>query len=362
MKRVTSGVIGLLFGGLLVFVLSSRAQDGIAARLQKASAGQLQTLLPKFPDADADRDGVLTRAEALAYARQRGLGAPESAREGPVPTLADMTYGSHERHVLDFWRAPGDAPRPLVVLIHGGGFTGGDKAKWRESREVTRLLDSGISCAAINYRLRKHAPIQDILRDVARSVQFLRSRAEALGIDKNRVAAWGGSAGAGSSLWLGSRDDLADPEAADPVLRESSRVQAVVLSATQATYDLTRWEAFLGPADPAWWSSPDEAAEFYHFRKMSDLLQPEAAPVLRECDMLGWISRDDAPVFVSNPLPDAPARNRGHYLHHPAHAREIVRHCEQAGVPCHWLQAPEPPAVTDPVQFVRTTLGVAAAE
>lgn len=364
MKRVTSGVIGLLLACLLVFVLSSRAQDGMAARLQKASAEQLQALLPRFPDADADRDGVLTREEALAYARQRGLSAPPAtaSRSAPPPDRADVAYGPHERNVLDFWRAQGEAPRPLVVLIHGGGFTGGDKAKWRESREIKRLLDSGISCAAINYRLRKHAPIQDILRDVARSVQFLRSQAAALGIDKNRVAAWGGSAGAGSSLWLGCRDDLADPDHEDPVLRESSRVQAVVLNATQATYDLTRWDAFLGPADPAWWSSPDEAAEFYHFRSMADLARPEAVPVLKECDMLGWISREDAPVYVSNPLPDAPARNRGHYLHHPAHAREIVRHCEQAGVPCHWQQAPLPPALTDPLDFVRSTLGVQVAE
>lgn len=364
MLRRLTFPLALVLGGLMAAAFSGRAQEGVLARLQKATPQQLQALLPRYPEADADRDGVLTREEALTYARQRGLNASLAtpSRMAPPPDLVDVAYGSHERNVLDFWRAPGDGARPLVVLIHGGGFTGGDKSKWRQSREIARLLESGISCAAINYRLRKHAPIQDILRDVARSVQFLRAQAEVYGIDKNRVAAWGGSAGAGSSLWLGARDDLAEPDHEDPVLRESSRVQAVVLNATQATYDLTRWDAFLGPADPAWWSSPDEAAEFYHFRTMADLARPEAAPVLKECDMLGWISREDAPVFVSNPLPDAPARSRGHYLHHPAHAREIVRHCEQAGVPCHWLQAPLPPALTDPLDFVRSTFGVQAAE
>jgi acetyl esterase/lipase len=365
MLRRLTFPLALVLGGLMAAAFSGRAQEGVLARLQKATPEQLQALLPRFPEADADRDGVLTREEALAHARRRGPSLEASAGTGrqlPPPSHADVAYGSHERHVLDFWRAPGDGARPLVILIHGGGFTGGDKSKWRQSREIARLLESGISCAAINYRLRQHAPIQDILRDIARSVQFLRAQAAVYGIDKTRVAAWGGSAGAGSSLWLGSRDDLAEPDHADPVRRESSRVQAVVLNATQATYDLTRWEAFLGPADPAWWTSPDEAAEFYHFRAMADLAKPEAAPVLRECDMLGWISRDDAPVFVSNPMSDVPARNRGHYLHHPAHAREIQRHCEQAGVPCHWLQAPEPPAVTDPVEFVRSTLGSEAAE
>lgn len=365
MLRKMTFPLALVLGGLMTVAFSGRAQQGVLTRLQKATPEQLQALLPRFPEADANRDGVLTREEAMTHARLRGP-SPEAAadtgRQPVAPTHADVAYGPHERHVLDFWRAPGDGSRPLVVFIHGGGFTGGDKAKWRQSREIVRLLEAGISCAAINYRLRQHAPIQDILRDVARSVQFLRRQAEVYGIDKARVAAWGGSAGAGSSLWLGCRDDLADPDHADPVQRESSRVQAVVLNATQATYDLTRWEAFLGPADPAWWTSPDEAAAFYHFRVMADLAKPEAAPVLKECDMLGWISREDAPVFVSNPMPDAPARHRGHYLHHPAHAREIQRHCEQAGVPCHWLQAPEPPAVTDPVEFVRSTFGLQAAD
>lgn len=364
MRRLTFA-LAFVLGGLMVAGFSGPARESMLARLQKATPEQLQALLPRFPAADADRDGQLTREEALAYARRQDR-SPESTagmiRGAPPPTHADVAYGPHERHGLDFWRAPGDGSRPLVVFIHGGGFTGGDKSKWRQSREIVRLLEAGISCAAINYRLRQHAPIQDILRDVARSVQFLRQQAEAYGIDKGRVAAWGGSAGAGSSLWLGCRDDLADPDHADPVRRESSRVQAVVLNATQATYDLTRWEAFLGPADPAWWTSPDEAAAFYHFRVMADLAKPEAAPVLRECDMLGWISREDAPVFVSNPMPDTPARSRGHYLHHPAHAREIQRHCEQAGVPCHWLQAPVPPALTDPVAFVRSTFGLQADE
>ena len=43
------------------------------------------------------------------------------------PTLAEIAYGPHARNVLDFWQADGDGPRPLLVYIHGGGWTGGDK-------------------------------------------------------------------------------------------------------------------------------------------------------------------------------------------------------------------------------------------
>ncbi len=40
----------------------------------------------------------------------------------PQPTLSDVRYGEHERHVLDFWKAPSDVPTPLVFVIHGGAW------------------------------------------------------------------------------------------------------------------------------------------------------------------------------------------------------------------------------------------------
>jgi acetyl esterase/lipase len=39
-----------------------------------------------------------------------------------APTHANVTYGPHERNDLDFWKADGDGPRPLLVFIHGGGW------------------------------------------------------------------------------------------------------------------------------------------------------------------------------------------------------------------------------------------------
>ena len=57
---------------------------------------------------------------------------PASAQQGqqaagtkPAPDLENVSYGPHERNVLDLWKAKSDAPTPLVVYIHGGGFRGG---------------------------------------------------------------------------------------------------------------------------------------------------------------------------------------------------------------------------------------------
>ena len=104
--------------------------------------------------------------------------------------------------------------------------------------------------ATADYRLiRKPEEIGVIksLRDRALCLQFIRRHADRLGLDPQRVVLMGASAGAGTSLWIGTTDDLADPGSADPVLRQSTRVSGVVLLETQATYDIGRWSIDVFP-------------------------------------------------------------------------------------------------------------------
>jgi len=280
-----------------------------------------------FRRLDRDGNGRVTREEALAAVSAAGGAAPH-------PTFENVSYGPHARNVLDFWKAASGAPAPVVVFIHGGGFVGGDKSQARRSSYPAACLSAGVSFAAINYRFLAHAPVQDILRDAARAIQFIRHKASEWNVDKRRIAAYGGSAGAGTSLWLASHDDLADPSSGDPVLRESSRLAAAGCQATQATYDLSRWEAFLGPFKQEWLNGPNEIAEFYHFKVKADLETPEGKRVLADCDMLALLTKDDPPVYVFNNQPDGPPRDRGHMLHHPNHAREVKKRCDEAGVEC----------------------------
>lgn len=316
---------------LALLPLALPAQDGkMAQRLAEA--------LKRYPEADLNRDGQLSVQEGLTLLQKlRGESAPKKSSKGPTPTLADQAYGPHERHRLDFWKSPSASatgPAPVVVFIHGGGFVGGDKAQMAATPQLSQLLQKGVSCASINYRFRQHAPIQEILRDTARAVQFIRYKAAEWGVDKARIAAFGSSAGAGSSLWLNCRDDLARPDSEDPVLRESSRVIACVINATQATYDLTRWESFLGPANPAWSRHEDEGPAFYGFKSSADFTTDAGRAVLRECDMLSWISPDDGPVMATVRMPDGPIKDRGHWLHHPKHAEEIQKCCLEAMIEC----------------------------
>ncbi len=162
----------------------------------------------------------------------------------PEPTHSAVRYGGHERHVLDFWQAKSEHPTPLVFVIHGGGWMGGSKERVQRFADVATLLDAGISVAAINYRYVSQAtaagiepPVKAPLHDAARALQFVRSRAADWNVDKERIGAAGGSAGACSSLWLAYHDDLADPESDDPVARESTRLWCAAVRAPQTTLD-----------------------------------------------------------------------------------------------------------------------------
>lgn len=288
------------------------------------------------------------------------------AEKGAIPpTHANLRYGPHERHVLDLWLPPGTNPAPLVVFIHGGGFVGGDKSKV-SSAAVRQCLDAGAAIASVNYRFREHAAIQNILRDPARAIQFLRLHAGEYRLDPKRVACFGGSAGAGASLWIAVHDDLADPAAADPVLRQSSRIAAAACVNGQATYDLTAWDKFLGEFRTAWRSSPDEDLEFYCFKDQEEMKSPVGQKVLAECDMLRWISKDDPPIMMLSGGSDAPPSNRNEYVHHPLHAKEVGKACAAAGVPCELVLRGSPAAARGDVNqqavtFLLRHLGVAPA-
>ena len=161
-----------------------------------------------------------------------------------LPTRADVPYGTHFRQTLDLWQARPGKPAPLVLYIHGGGWNAGDKSDIHRHLDVKRLLDAGISTASVNYRFIRdaqgegmHPPVEWPLHDTARALQLLRSRAGEWGLDPQRMGATGVSAGGCTALWLGMHDDLAKPEAADPIARESTHLRAVAVKAAQTTLD-----------------------------------------------------------------------------------------------------------------------------
>lgn len=104
--------------------------------------------LKEYPEADTNKDGVLTMKEAKAY--QMKVQSKNQKDELPAPTHADISYGPDPMNVMDLWLVPSDKPTPLLVNIHGGGFIGGDKTQGISPQLIEMMNKEGISVASIN--------------------------------------------------------------------------------------------------------------------------------------------------------------------------------------------------------------------
>jgi acetyl esterase/lipase len=322
MKALTLSLLAILSGASL------SAQD-------RFSDEQMQKYLQRYPDADTDKDGKLSREEATTYLRKlrggEGGNPKKRASAAPAPDHADVAYGTHPNNRLDLWLAKSDKPTPLIVFIHGGGFVGGDKSSVSGSM-IKQALDHGVSIASINYRFRTEASINVVLRDCARAVQFLRVKADEWHFDKTKIAAMGGSAGAGTSLWLAFHDDLADPKEEDPVLRESTRLTAAASNSGQASYDIKRWREVLGSDEAMRFYPQVEWPKMYGLGTLEDLDSDEGKRLRADADMLGLISKDDPPVMLSANSRHNELNNKGDTNHTAKHSEAVRKRCDEIGV------------------------------
>lgn len=248
---------------------------------------------------------------SLVIAQDSTASAPP---KGPEPTLADVPYGPHPKQIIHFWKADADKPTPLVFFIHGGGWQGGNRMSGLTGT-LPRLLKNGISVASIEYRFIQDAiseeikpPVKAPLHDAARALQFVRSKSMEWNINKQRIAASGGSAGACSSLWLAFHDDLADPKSADPIARESTRLHCAAVNGAQTSLD---------PQQMKDWTPNSNYGShaFGIFKKVNgrDVRDFEAflaqreqiMPWIREYSPFEWVTEDDPPIYLNYNAPPA---------------------------------------------------------
>lgn len=102
-------------------------------------------------------------------------------------------YGERKLHLDLFVPKDGPAEKVAVVVVHGGGWLNGDKSKFH--RLALGLATRGYVAAAIEYRLGGEKRFPAAIHDCNAAVRWLRANAEKYGIDPNRIAAVGGSAG-----------------------------------------------------------------------------------------------------------------------------------------------------------------------
>lgn len=268
---------------------------------------------------------------AIVYAFLLAVTGSSALAQDRRPTHENVKYGPHERNVMDVWLAKSDKPAPVLVSIHGGGFRNGNKSVSPDL--LRKCLDSGISVVAITYRLTDVAIAPAQFLDAARAIQFIRYNAKEWNLDPKRIAATGGSAGAGLSLWLGFHDDLADPKSDDPVLRQSTRLTCMSVFNGQTSYD-PRFIRELFPGTEVYKEYALAKLFDVNLNKLDDLPK-EKYRLFEFVSSINHLTRDDAPaqLIYASKL-DTPITSQGIGIHHAKFGQALKVRMDKLGIEC----------------------------
>ena len=116
-----------------------------------------------------------------------------------------------------------------IIVCPGGGYA--HLSMEKEGTQVAEWLNHlGIHAFVLKYRLgpKYHHPVE--LDDAQRAIRYVRANASSLGVDPARVGIWGFSAGGHLASSTGTHFDSGDASAADPIDRQGSRPDFMVLS------------------------------------------------------------------------------------------------------------------------------------
>lgn len=169
-------------------------------------------------------------------------------------------------------------PLPAIIFIHGGAWKGGYRQMYHYY--CTKFAEHGYVAATISYRLSGDAPFPAAVEDVKCAVRWLRANAEKLGIDPNKIAVAGGSAGGHLAMMVGYAPDTPELEGQGGNANVTSRVQAVVnlYGPTDLTTDVARSKGdvirFLGG------KTMDQAPELYRLASPIMHVSPDDPPTL----------------------------------------------------------------------------------
>ncbi len=283
---------------------------------------------------------------------------PFSLENEQTRFIKNIAYGDDELQTYDIFLPDSDEPTALIIYIHGGGFTGGEKeAIYLESRrgEILETLSNGVAFATINYRLLDEIDTEGVIKplnDTKRALQTIRYHAESYNIDKEQIALYGASAGAGSSLWLGLSDDMADEQGATPddlIDDESTRVRAVGAIETQGSYDLVKWETVILESVGfsleivtlpalAELKLEQRLLSFYGAEDIDSIRNyPDIIDYRARVDLLALMSPDDPELWINNSrIPDgAPLLTDDlvdALFHHPLHAKALMDQADFVGI------------------------------
>jgi acetyl esterase/lipase len=214
----------------------------------------------------------------VSFAQQPSEATPPSPPG--VAVFKNLAYvpGGKEHQKLDLYvPIDGEGPFPLIMWIHGGAWEYGSK----EGCIARPWARKGFVVASINYRLSQEAKFPAQIEDCKAAVRWLRAHAREFQIDRDRVIAWGDSAGGHLAALLGTAGDVAEWEPGPPA--ESSRVQAVIDWYGRA--DLSR-------------VCTDPAMAEHAVAHLLGGSGPKVSVIARKASPITYVSKDDPPFLI----------------------------------------------------------------
>jgi triacylglycerol lipase len=182
-----------------------------ASRADDSRAGMPSELAAALAAFGREFDGAIAQQTAALYASQ-----PRVYDEAEIAVTKDLAYGPHERQRVDIYtrvRRPAEAV-PAIVVFHGGGLIGGNRAATANVAEY--LASLGYVGVNGGYRLAPDAKWPDGARDVAAAVTYLRDHVAEHGGDPNRIFVAGISTGALHAATFVFRPELVPAGSARP--------------------------------------------------------------------------------------------------------------------------------------------------
>lgn len=226
------------------------------------------------------------------------LGPTLLAAAAPAPAetevRANLAYAgtANPRQMLDLYlpreRTAG-ARLPVVVYFHGGGWVGGSKASGKATL-TPWVTAGGYAGAAVNYRLAGEAPWPAQIHDAKAAIRWLRANADRLGLDANRIAVVGTSAGGTLATLLGT-------SGGDPALEGSVGEHGGVDS--RVTCVLNRFGRLNFLAEPAARSAPAQAEALAgRLRQLFGGALAERTELARAASPLTYLGAEDPPILT----------------------------------------------------------------
>ena len=211
-------------------------------------------------------------------------------------------------------------PLPGIIVIHGGGFNDGDKARGRELNISENLTLKGYVCMSINYKLRRtqgQVTWPQSVHDAKAAVRYLRKEAANLGVDPENIGVIGCSAGGNLAMMLASTGpaDGFDAVKGEPYQDVSARVTCAI--------------DFYGAVDLI----------NYHDMKMFAKTRAEAPELYKKGSPITYLDAKDPPMLLVHGTADETVPL--------SQSETFLRIAKQQGAPCALEVIPDAPHTFD---------------